>query len=222
MLPFCIAIAITTNNKPQSEKVLLKVNAVKNQRFEYINDIEMTNPDIGNLHARFGMRYFVTSVTPTEISEDVAITSNAFSGSSLVGTPEIAHAKFEGAKCRRKLNFAGNILFEGGPLMAPIGMPFDLVFAVNPVAIGDSWTVPTESAHLNRVMVNFKLLGFTKDEATISGETEKREDLETLKPFTFVVDRMTGRCKSSSGKFRIQVAGSDYEVSVDRTMIPPK
>ena len=223
VLQFCLAVAITSSNRIPAEKVLLKLSSKQNQKFDYVNEIEMTNVDLGNLHASFGLRYIVRSTTATEVSEEVSITSNTFTGSSLARTPNLAQAKLAGSRVERTVDPLGNTLYDSGPSKIPIGMLFDLVFSHIPVGIGDSWTASCYTGPtFNNILVTFKLFALTKDEATITAESQKQEAYETLKPFIFVVDRGTGRCKSTSGKFRVKTDGDDFVIYFERTMVQSK
>ena len=128
----------------------------------------------------------------------------------------------KGLKYERECDHSGKSLAAGtGGLGAST---VDLLLPTREVGIGDTWESSfNPNPAIGDVKVTYVLESFDRDTAVIRADLAESDKLSVVKPYRFVVERMSGRYRSAEGAIKMNLMGMSLSVSFShRTLYPVK
>ena len=204
------------------EKITLRWNLLPEQRFEHQIKIAIDAGENGSITATMHFAERILSV-PDRSSK----TSMYVPGLSVVSSGALAAAAptfedMKGLKYERECDHSGKSLATGtGGLGAST---VDLLLPTREVGIGDTWESSfNPNPAIGDVKVTYVLESFDRDTAVIRADLAESDKLSVVKPYRFVVERMSGRYRSAEGAIKMNLMGMSLSVSFShRTLYPVK
>ena len=203
------------------EKITLRWNVRPEERFEHQIKMVIDGGENGSLTGTMYFAERILSVTDRSIKSSMFVP-----GLTIVGTGALAAAAptFEdmrGLKFQRESDFTGKTISLMG--MSGLGAStVDLVLPSTEVGVGEKWDssfVP--NPEIGDVKVTYVLESYDRDTATIRADLAESDKLSVVKPYRFVVERVSGRYRSSEGALRMNVSGISLSVSFSQRMLLP-
>lgn len=204
------------------EKITLRWNLLPEQRFEHQIKIAIDAGENGSITATMHFAERILSVTDrsSKTSMYVPGLSVVSSGSLAAAAPTFEDMK--GLKYERECDHSGKSLAAGtGGLGAST---VDLLLPTREVGIGDTWESSfNPNPAIGDVKVTYVLESFDRDTAVIRADLAESDKLSVVKPYRFVVERMSGRYRSAEGAIKMNLMGMSLSVSFShRTLYPVK
>ena len=194
-------------NAMQGEKIELKWNVQPDQRFEYTQKVSLTADGFGSAHATLHYAERITDVGD-DIGMSMYIAGASGEGVGALEQLATTFQDMKGLSFTRRVGFDGKETAMNGVKQISLGSTVDLVLPKTAVGVGDTWTNDLMMAsEIGKVLVTYKLVKFDANNAVVEATLSGSEAIKSSTPYTFVVERSSGRYTHSSGKIEITAGG---------------
>ena len=217
-----LAIATLTTLHPVEEKVMLRIEATKDQRFEYQGIVDISGEKLGSLHGTFHRAERVIAASPEAVVQSAFFVGVSSSGNGILVTVKGDFDKLAGK------SFQTSTLPNGRPTNGKkvnkegAGTIIDLVFPDSEISVSDTWKSRLyQDDELADVEIVYKLISVSPTEAKIEATTTNSPKFKTSSPFVFIVDRKSGRPKFIKGVVLASPGGTTIEIRFEMKMIVP-
>jgi hypothetical protein len=205
------------------EKITLRWNVLPEQRFEHQVKIAIDAGENGSLAVTMHFAERILSVTDQSSKSSMYVPGLSIVSSGALAAAAPTFEDMRGLKYERECDHTGKSLAVGGT--GGLGAStVDLLLPTREVGVGDKWESSfNPNPAIGDVKVTYVLESFDRDTATIRADLAESDKLSVVKPYRFVVERVSGRYRSAEGSLKMNLSGISLSVSfTHRTLYPVK
>lgn len=203
------------------EKITLRWNVLPQQRFEHQVKIAIDAGENGSVAATMHFAERVISVTDQAVKTSMYVPGVSVIASGALAAAAPTFEEMKGLKYEKECDMTGKALTLAG--MSGLGSStVDLLLPKGEVGIGDIWQSSfNPNPAIGEVKITYRLESFDRDTAVIQADLAESDNLTVVKPYRFVVERMSGRYRSAEGALKMKLQGMSLSVSFSHQTIYP-
>lgn len=205
------------------EKITLRWNVRPEERFEHQVKFILDAGEQGSVAATMHFAERIISVTDQSIKRSIYVPGMSVSSAGALAAAAATFEDMKGLKYESECDFTGKVLSMAG--MPSLGSSsVDLMLPTGEVGIGDKWeSTFNPNPSIGDVKVTYVLESFDRDTAVVRADLAESDKLTVVKPYRFVVERVSGRYRSAEGGLKMTIMGISLSVSFShRTLLPYK